>query len=504
MSRLAINLQKLSATINLIIPLLTIIFLYLGITYSPYWHILTIFFGITFLANIYLMYLQKEYAVLTNFGVLGQMRYMLESIGPELRQYLYSSDTEEKPFNRTQREEVYNKAKNLDSTSSFGSQDQFNEHEIKIRHSMYPISKEQIEPYKVTFGEERGIKNTHTITKPIMISAMSFGALGENAIRSLARGAKKSGITINTGEGGFPKYHLVERPDVIFQIGTAKFGIRNNDGTLNDEKLKRIAEIPNVKMIEIKFAQGAKPGKGGILPKEKITEEISQLRGVPMGKDVISPPGHAECTDNKSTVQFIKKVQDISQLPVGMKLVLGSEEEFRSLIKEMRKQKIFPDYIAVDGAEGGTGAAPKSFMDDIGVPLLPALQTVQKILCEERVRDKMKIIASGKLINPGKQIIAIALGADAIYSARGFMLALGCIQALRCNKNDCPVGITTHNKKLQRGLNIEDKSNRVANYANNLTKEFTELLSSTGSKNYKELRNNKLYMPKSDAISMCE
>lgn len=504
MSRLAINLQKLSTTVNLAIPILTLIFLYLGITYSPYWHILTAYFGITFLANLYLRHFQKEYAVLRNFGILGQMRYMLESIGPELRQYLYSSDTEEKPFNRVQREEVYNKSKNLDSTSSFGSQDLFNEHEIKIRHSMFPIPKEQIEPYRVTFGEERGIKNTHTITKPIMISAMSFGALGENAVRALARGARKAGITINTGEGGFPKYHLAEKPDIIFQIGTAKFGVRNPDGTLNDEKLKRVAENPHVKMIEIKFAQGAKPGKGGILPKEKITQEIAHLRGIPMGKDVISPPGHAECTDIKSTIQFIKKVQDVSQLPVGIKMVLGREEEFRLLVKEMRKQKIFPDYISIDGAEGGTGAAPKSFMDDIGVPLFPALQTVQKILCEERVRDKTKIIASGKLINPGKQIIAIALGADAIYSARGFMLSLGCIQALRCNKNDCPVGITTHDKKLQRGLDIREKSDRVANYANNLTKEFNELLSSTGSRNYKELRNNKLYMPKIDPIAMCE
>jgi glutamate synthase domain-containing protein 2 len=450
------------------------------------------------------MYFQKKYAVLRNFGILGQMRYILESIGPEFRQYLYASDTEEKPFNRVQREEVYNKAKNLDSTSSFGSQDQFNEHEIKIRHTMFPIPKDELEPYNVTFGEERGIKNTHTITKPLMISAMSFGALGQNAVRSLARGAKLAGITMNTGEGGYPKYHLLEKTDIIFQMGTAKFGVRNDDGTLNDEKLKKLSENPNIKMIEIKFSQGAKPGKGGLLPKEKITKEISVLRGVPMGQDVISPAGHAECTDSKSTVQFIKKVQDISKLPVGIKLVLGNEEQFRSLVKEMKKQSIFPDYIAIDGAEGGTGAAPKSFMDDIGVPLFPALKTVQEILVKEEVRDKLKIIASGKLINPGKQIIAIALGADAIYTARGFMLALGCIQALRCNKNDCPVGITTQNQKLQRGLDIKDKSIRVANYANNIDKEFKELLTATGSKNYKDLRHNKLYIPKVDPIAMCE
>ena len=504
MPRLAINLQKLSTTVNLIIPILTIFFLILGIFKSPYWHILTIFFGITFIANIYLRHLQTEYSILRNFGILGQMRYMLESIGPEFRQYLYSNDTEEKPFNRTQREEVYNKAKNRDSTSSFGSQDLFNEHEIKIRHSMFPIPKDQVKPYEVTFGEEREIENTFTITKPIIISAMSFGALGENAVRSLARGAKQANIPINTGEGGYPKYHLLENPNIIFQMGTAKFGVRNEDGTLNKEKLKTLSKHPNIKMIEIKLSQGAKPGKGGILPKEKITKEISKLRGVPMNKDVISPSGHPECTNNQTTIQFIKKVQETSQLPVGIKLAFGSEEEFKSLVKEMKKQKTFPDYIAIDGAEAGTGAAPKSFMDDIGVPLFPALQTVQKILCEEKVREKTKIIASGKLINPGKQIIAMALGADAIYSARGFMLALGCIQALRCNRNDCPVGITTQDRQLQRGLDIKDKSKRITNYANNLNKEFIEILSATGSKSYKDLRNNKLYIPKVEAIAMCE
>jgi len=504
MPRLAINLHKLSAIVNTIIPILTLAFLLLGIYQSLYFHIGTVIFGILFMANIYLMNFQTDYAILRNFGILGQMRYILESIGPEFRQYLYASDTEEKPFNRTEREEVYNKAKNLDSTSAFGSQDLFNEHEIKIRHSIFPIPKEEVKPYSVTFGEERGIKNSHTITKPVMISAMSFGALGENAVRSLARGAKKAKITMNTGEGGYPKHHLLESPDLIFQMGTAKFGVRNEDGSLNDEKLKRLSMNPNIKMIEIKFSQGAKPGKGGLLPKEKITKEISELRGVPMGKDIVSPAGHIECIDPKSTIQFIKRVQDISLLPVGIKLVFGNHGEFKSLVKEMKKQKIFPDYIAIDGAEGGTGAAPKSFMDNIGVPLFPALESVQRILIEENVRDKLKVIASGKLINPGKQIIAIALGADAIYSARGFMLALGCIQALRCNKNDCPVGITTQNKHLQKGLDIKDKSKRVANYAINLDKEFKEILSATGSREYKELRNKKLYIPKVEAIAMSE
>jgi glutamate synthase domain-containing protein 2 len=503
MPRLAINLNKLALTTNILIPILTILFLILGITLSPYFHILTIPLAILLVYNIYLLNFQKQYTILSNFGLIGQLRYILESIGPELRQYFFLNDTEEKPFNRTEREEIYNKSKNEDSTAAFGSQSNFDEHEIKIKHSMYP-SENKTKKYEVTFGEERIIKNKYTITKPIMISAMSFGALGEHAVRSLARGAKLANIPINTGEGGYPKYHLMENPDIIFQMGTAKFGIRNPDSSLNDEKLKALAEKPNIKMIEIKLSQGAKPGKGGLLPKEKITKEISELRNVSMNKDVISPAHHIECTNPSTTIQFIKRVQEISQLPVGIKLCLGSEEEFKQLVKEMKQQNTYPDYIALDGSQGGTGAAPKSFMDDIGIPLYPALQTIQRILTEEKVRDKLKIIASGKLINPGKQITALALGADAIYSARGFMLALGCIQALRCNKNDCPVGITTQDKHLQKGLDINEKSQRISNYAKNLGKEFTEILKSTGSSNYKELRNNKLYIPRTDSLAVCE
>jgi len=322
---------------------------------------------------------------------------------------------------------------------------------------------------------------------------MSFGALGENAVRSLARGAKQAGIAINTGEGGYPKYHLMENPDIIFQMGTAKFGVRNLDGSLNDSKLKELSRDPRIKMIEIKLSQGAKPGKGGLLPKEKVTKEISELRGVPMGKDVISPERHIECTNVETTVKFIKKVQDISELPVGIKFCLGDEKEFEEFVKEMKKQDVFPDYIAVDGAEGGTGAAPKSFMDDMGIPIMPALDEVHGILCKEGVRKRLKIIASGKLINPGKQIAAMNHGADAIYTARGFMLAMGCIQALQCNKGSCPVGITTHDKTLQRGLIIEEKAIRVANYVKNLDHEFYEILSATGSKSFKDLRRDKIY-----------
>ncbi|MDD9953649.1 MAG: FMN-binding glutamate synthase family protein [Candidatus Woesearchaeota archaeon] len=496
MSRLAVDLPKMAVATNIAIPATAVLFGALGYFIHFAFHFLTVSFIFLTLVNFFYRHVQTRHTLLRNFGIIAQMRYLIESIGPELRQYLYASDTEEKPFSRNERAEVYRKAKNADSSQSFGSLLNFDNHEIKLRHSLYPVDKEFQQPYKVTFGEERKIKNTYTITKPFIISAMSYGALGQNAVRALARGAKAAGIPMNTGEGGYPKYHMMEDCDLIFQMGTAKFGVRNNDGTLNDKKLKALAKKPQIKMIEIKFSQGAKPGKGGLLPKEKITAEIAELRGVPMGEDVISPPHHKECTDAKSTVAFIKHVQDVAQLPVGIKMCFGREDEFRALIKEMKKQKVFPDYITIDGAEGGTGAAPKSFMDESGLPIFKSLPIVNRILKEEKVRNKLKLMCAGKLINPGKQMTALALGADAIYTARGFMLALGCIQALQCNKNTCPVGITTHDPHFQKGLVIKDKAVRVANYVKNLEHDFEEMLASMGCASVKDLSPENVYLPR--------
>jgi glutamate synthase domain-containing protein 2 len=335
----------------------------------------------------------------------------------------------------------------------------------------------------------------------MIISAMSYGALGENAVRSLARGAKMAGIPMNTGEGGYPKYHLMEGCDLIFQMGTAKFDIRNEDGYLDDEKLKELASKPEIKMIEIKLSQGAKPGKGGLLPKEKITKEISELRGVPMGEDVVSPPHHKECKDKATTVAFIKRVQDVSGLPVGIKFCVGSFNEVKELVEEMKHQDTFPDYISVDGSEGGTGAAPKAFMDRVGVPLFPALSGVNRILKNAGVRDKMKVMAAGKLVNPGRQMLAFALGAQAIYSARGFMLALGCIQALQCGNNTCPIGITTHDRSLQNGLDIAAKSVRIHNYVHNVEHDLIELLAASGQSSFESLSMKNLYVPEDSTLA---
>ncbi len=496
MARLAIDLPWIARYVNVGIVVFLVLFWYLGVNVSLGYHLGTAIFLVLFLINVYYRHIQRRHTLLRNFGIIAQARYMIESLGPELRQYLYASDIEEKPFSRVERAEVYRKAKNIDSSEAFGSLLNFDDEEIKLRHSLYPVDQKDLKKYSLTFGEERGIKNKYTINKPFIVSAMSFGALGMNAVRSIARGAKAGGIPMNTGEGGYPKYHLMEKCDLIFQMGTAKFGVRNPDGSLNCDKLRNLASKPEIKMIEIKFSQGAKPGKGGLLPKEKITEEISELRNVPMGQDVISPPHHIECTTPKNTVEFIKRVQDYSKLPVGIKMCVGSELEFRTLVKEMKKQKVYPDYISIDGAEGGTGAAPKSFMDNVGVPLFRALPLVQRILVEEKVRNRLKLLCAGKLISPGKQLTAMALGADAVYTARGFMLALGCIQALQCNKNTCPVGITSHNPRFQKGLIISDKSKKVTNYIMNLEHDFYELLASTGCKSVKELTADKAYIPR--------
>ncbi len=493
---MTVDLDRLSKGFNVLLPFWVLFFAFLGYRFNFNFHFLTVILFFAAVVNFYFLFIQKRHTLLSNFGLMAQFRYFFESIGPELRQYLFLSDVEEKPFNRIERSEVYRKSKGVDDTFAFGSQLLFNQSEFKLRHSLFPVSRSVIQPFSLTFGEERGIKNTYTLKRPVIISAMSFGALGERAVRSLARGAKKAGILMNTGEGGYPKYHLLEGCHLIFQMGTAKFGVRKDDFTLDDNKLRKLAFLPQVKMIEIKVSQGAKPGKGGLLPKEKISKEISELRGVPMGEDVISPSFHVECTNLNKLVHFIKRVQSISELPVGIKLCIGREDEFRELILELKKEDIFPDYITIDGAEGGTGAAPKTFMDDVGVPIFVALPMVNRILNEEGVRNKLKLMAAGKLINSGRQFMAFCMGADAIYTARGFMMALGCIQALQCNRNTCPVGITTHDEHLQRGLDIELKSERVLSYMKSLEHEHVELLQALAKKSISELSILDLYTEK--------
>ena len=440
------------------------------------------------LLNFYCRHIQKTHTLLANFGLLAFLRYFLESLGPEFRQYLYSSDTEEKPFNRIERRDVYIKAKNEGEASAFGSLLDFRNRAYTLKHSFYPTEKERLKKFSLCFGEERKAKNSYNISHPLLIGGMSYGALGKRAVRALARGAKKAGLVMNTGEGGYPKYHLMEGCDLIFQIGTGKFGVRKENGDFDPDKLVALSQKKEIKMIEIKFSQGAKPGKGGFLPKEKITEEIAELRNIPLGKDLYSPPQHKECCSALDTVHFIKQIQEISQLPVGIKFCLGREKEIYDLLSLMKKENSFPDYMSIDGSEGGTGAAPKTFMDDLGYDLRSALKIIDKIVQDLEVKNKFKLLCSGKLIRSGGQVMAMALGASAVSTARGFLLALGCIQALRCHTNNCPTGITTHKASLMKGLDIEKKSERVKNYALHILKYNYELLGALGLKSFSELK----------------
>ena len=480
------KIEKLAVFINTLLPVLLGLSLWLFSYQSP----ITWFFAFLWLLNFYCRHGQKKHTLLANFGILAFLRYFLEGIGPELRQYLYANDTEEKPFNRMERREVYIKAKREGESSSFGSLLDFNKRAFALKHSFYP--KDEPEAFELHFGEERGLAKSYSISKPLLIGGMSYGALGKRAVQALARGAKKAELTMNTGEGGYPKYHLREACDLIFQIGTGKFGVRKENGIFDPHKLEALAQHKEVKMIELKLSQGAKPGKGGLLPKEKITAEIAELRQIPMGKDLYSPPYHKECYSPLATVHFIKELQEISQLPVGIKFCLGREKELYELFETMKKQDIFPDYIALDGSEGGTGASPKTFMDDLGYDLKSSLKRVSQLREDLGIENRFKILASGKLISSGHQIMAMALGANAVSTARAFLFALGCIQALRCHTNNCPTGITTHKKKLMKGLDIEEKSERVKNYALHLLKYNYELLGALGLKNFKELRPHHL------------
>ncbi len=493
MTKMSLDMGMMSRLVNLSLPFLCLLFAMAGYAFSFYFHFGTVFFFLLSILNLYYRYGQRRHTLLSNFGIIAQLRYFLESLGPEMRQYLFAGDTEERPFNRIEREEVYRMSRALDFSGAFGSEREFYSGDLKLRHSFFPLRREEVEPFSLVFGEERGAENSYRITHPVMVSGMSYGALSARAVETLSRGVREAGIPMSTGEGGYPEHHLKGGGDLIFQMGTAKFGVRREDNTLDEESLRRIASLESVKMIEIKLSQGAKPGKGGLLPAEKVTDEIARLRKVEPGVEILSPPGHPECTDPLSTVEFIGRVQRVSALPVGIKFCLGQTSEFRALVRAMKERSLFPDYIALDGAEGGTGAAPRSFMDDLGLPIFYSLPLVDRILREEGVRDRLKLVAAGRLIIPSRQILAMALGADVIYTARGFMLALGCIQSLQCNRNTCPVGITTHDPRLVRGLDQEYKSRRVRNYVKALEEVHGELLSAMGVRSHRELNADHVY-----------
>jgi glutamate synthase domain-containing protein 2 len=433
--------------------------------------------------------MQKKHAVTRNFPIIGHLRYFFEELGHPLRQYFFSSDLEERPYNRVRRSWVYASAKGQNNFVGFGSQvDHHEPGRMHILPSMYPTLKaDAVElPQPRVIGRRR--PEPYQPRRFANISGMSFGALSPNAVRALARGAKLSGCYMGTGEGSLSPYHIEGDCDILYQIGPAKFGCRTPDGQFDDDKAARILALPQVKMVEIKLAQGAKPGKGGVLPKEKITKEIAQIRGIPMGQDCHSPNRFEEFHDARSLLEFIARVRTLTGKPIGLKLVVGSSAEIDALCSEIRKRGDGPDFIAVDGKEGGTGAAPLALADYVGLPLIDGLTTVDDALRRHGLRDDVTLIASGQIATGGEVATHIALGADLIHIARGFMFALGCIQALRCHTNKCPTGVATQNKWLQSGLDPADKSVRVMNYSLALERDLQMITHACGLRHPNELQ----------------
>ncbi|ABI40419.1 ferredoxin-dependent glutamate synthase [Shewanella sp. MR-4] len=444
-----------------------------------------ILIGLGALAVVYMYIadkLQTKQAVRHNYPVIGRFRYLFEKQGEFFRQYFFAQDREELPFNRAERSWVYRAAKNVDRTIAFGSTRPLDSTgAIMFMNTAFPTQDEDITPIlPQTIGPH--CREPYTTKAICHISAMSFGALSRPAVTALSHGAAQAGCWLNTGEGGLSPYHLKGGCDLVFQIGTAKYGVRNEQGHLDDDKLIEIAAHPEVKMFEIKMSQGAKPGKGGILPGIKVTEEIAKIRGIPQGHDSISPNGHIEFKNVADILDMIARVREVTGKPTGIKAVLGDVQWLEDFCDEIerRGEASAPDFFTLDSADGGTGAAPQPLMDYVGLPLKESLPILVNILIQRGLRKRIKVIASGKLIVPSRVAWALALGADFIASARGNMFALGCIQALQCNKDTCPTGITTHNKKLQQGLNPRDKSTRVANYNHNLHHDLALIAHSCG------------------------
>lgn len=462
------------------------------------WSALTLLFvfGLSLLI-IFVIYLidktQSTQTIRRNYPVVGRFRYIFEHLGEFFRQYFFAMDREELPFNRAERSWAYKAAKKVDTTISFGSTRPLNHKGDPIfLNSPFPtLSEDAVEAKPITIGEGTS-KLPYTTRSIINISGMSFGAISKPAVLALANGAREAGIWMNTGEGGLSPYHLEGGCDIVFQIGTAKYGVRTPDGKLSDDKLREIASHEQVRMFEIKMSQGAKPGKGGILPGSKVTQEIADIRGIEVGTDSISPNGHEEVRSVNDLLDMIDRVRKVTGKPVGFKMVVGQLDFFDDLFQKIHQRGInsAPDFITLDSADGGTGAAPQPLMDYMGMPLQESLPRVINLLHSYGLKDRIKVICSGKLITPGKVAWALAVGADFITSARGFMFALGCIQALQCSKNTCPTGITTHKAELQRGLVPEDKAVRVTNFANKIVYGVGLIAHSCGVTQPRELIRN--------------
>lgn len=451
------------------------------------------FLGFALLALVIVWFIQdvtqKKHTILRNFPVVGRLRYLFERQGEYFRQYFFANDREEMPFNRSVRGWIYRLAKDEGGTIGFGSTNNLSEPgNILFVNAPFPTLEEDqtaAPPCIIGVGYCREPFEAKSI---VNISGMSFGAISAPAVRALARGARESGCWMGTGEGGLSPYHEEAGCDLIMQIGTAKYGVRDRSGALSIERLRELA--PRVRAFEIKLSQGAKPGKGGVLPAAKVSDEIASIRGIEPHVDSISPNRHHDIADTDQLLDMISRVRDTTGRPVGVKTAIGGWDFMHQLCEAIlrRGPEWAPDFLVIDGGEGGTGAAPQALMDHMALPITEALPRVVDALVEAGLRERVRVVASGKLVTSAKATWALCAGADFANTARGYMFALGCIQALRCHTNTCPTGITTHNRRLQRGLVVEEKYVRVANFTRNMNREIDMIAHACGLRHAREFR----------------
>ncbi|MBS1837716.1 MAG: FMN-binding glutamate synthase family protein [Actinobacteria bacterium] len=434
--------------------------------------------------------MQRRHSILRNFPILGHSRYLLEGIGAELHQYLVESNTDGRPFDRDTRSLIYERAKRRPDVKAFGTElDVYELGYTWLAHSIAPrpVPEDPVGRLRIVVGGER-CSQPYSLSV-LNISAMSFGSLGANAVRAMNKGAMEGRFAQDTGEGGISRYHREFGGDLIWEIGTGYFGCRTADGSFDAERFAEQALEPQVKMVEIKISQGAKPGHGGLLPAAKVSPEIAEARGVPVGEDVLSPMSHSAFSTPIEMMSFITLLRDLSGgKPVGFKLCIGDPRELAAITKAMIETETYPDFVVVDGGEGGTGAAPLEFSDSLGMPLVEGLMLVQNVLTGAGVRDRIRLGASGKLVTASAIAQAMALGADWCNTARAFMMSVGCIQAQICHTNRCPVGVTTQNPRLQRALVVEDKSVRARQFHDSTVRALAELVSAMGLDHPGELR----------------
>ena len=478
------------------------IFIFLSISFFHYSHTpiyINYFISDTLLNSIWLItgllslvglhdILQNKHSILKNYPIMGHFRFIFEDFRPEIRQYFIEADQDALPFSRMQRSLVYQRAKNQNADKPFGSIiDVYADNYRFMTHSLSPCIPADPKTFRILVGNSQC---SQPYSASIFnISAMSFGSLSANAIRALNKGAQMGGFYHDTGEGSLSPYHLEYGGDIVWELGSGYFGCRTLDGQFDPEKFAVQAKRPQVKMIEIKLSQGAKPGHGGILPKDKISEEISEIRGVSRDHDCISPSSHSAFKTPIQMMHFIQKLRELSEgKPIGFKLCIGQPWQFMSIVKAMLHTQIIPDFIVVDGSEGGTGAAPIELIDNMGVPLREALLFIHNTLVGAGLRDQIKIGASGKLVSAFDIASTMAIGADWVNSARGFMFAVGCIQAQSCHTNQCPVGVATQDKERQKALHVPTKAERVLHFHDNTLKALSEMIASAGLKHPAEIK----------------